>query len=67
MLLFMVIHSGNEATKTLEGGKFYKFVVLHYQRGTDSDFVALGVTLPNTIQLYPIGKTYLWLKIPGKP
>ncbi|XP_028392974.1 uncharacterized protein LOC114517441 isoform X2 [Dendronephthya gigantea] len=58
--------SGEEFTKTLEGGKFYKIVILHYQRSWTQDYVALGVTLPDGTVLHPISKQYLWLKIPDK-
>ena len=60
------IYSGTANTKTLEGGKFYKVVVLHDQTTRDSNYVALGVTLPDGTELHPIPNKYLWLYIPGK-
>ena len=50
--------------KDLNGGQFYYLEVLHVET-TGSDFLGVGITLPDGTTLHPINKTYLWREKPG--
>ena len=48
----------------LEGGIFYHLKVIHYAT-TSTNYIVLGVTLPDGTQLRPIPDKYLWIEKPG--
>ena len=50
--------------QNLNGGQFYYLEVLHVET-TGSDFLGVGITLPDGTTLHPINKTYLWREKPG--